>query len=479
MGMRARFVLSHILPLLIITPFMGFALIYILETQVLLNNITAELTAQALLLTQLTIDEPEVWVQPQQAQYFIARLDPLLSARIMLLDTQGYLLASSDPADDPSLHRLIEIYGYQKVKSGEISVHTTYRPGAGNEIADVFAPVLGADGHLLGVVRLTYNLSVVYDRFIKVRGLIIWTLAAGLLLGGVFGWGLALNLERPVQRLTAAVTQLAQGQQMGLIPEQGPQEIRLLVGAYNSLVERLLSMEKSRTQLLANLVHELGRPLGAIRSAIQALQAGADQESALRAELLGGMAEEVNHLQRLLEDLAHLHDQVLGHLELNRQPLVLSEWLHRLLAPWREAAQAQRLRWLVEIPESLPAVEVDADRLGQAVGNLLSNAIKYTPMGGEVTVSAGSTDEEVWMKVSDTGPGVPFEEQDKIFTPFYRGQQRRRFPQGMGLGLSIARDLVKVQGGRLELESTPGQGSQFTIYLPILPSEKLPRELMD
>jgi two-component system sensor histidine kinase BaeS len=467
MGMRARFVLSHILPLLIITPFMGFALIYILETQVLLNNITNELTAQALLLTQLTIDEPEVWVQPQQAQLLIARIDPLLSARIMLLDTKGYLLASSDPADDPRLHHLIEIYGFQKVKSGEISVHTTYRPGAGNEIADVFAPVLAGDGHLLGVVRLTYNLSVVYDRFLKVRSLIIGTLAAGLLLGGVFGWGLALNLERPVQRLTAAVSQLAEGKQIELIPEHGPQEIRTLVGAYNSLVERLLSMEKSRKQLLSNLVHELGRPLGAISSAIQALQAGADQDPSLRSELLGGMTDEVHHLQRLLEDLAHLHDQLLGHLELNPQLLSLSEWLPRLLAPWREAAQAQRLHWEVELPESMPTLEVDADRLGQAVGNLLSNAIKYTPMGGKVTVSAGFTEDEVWIKVGDTGPGIPFEEQGKIFNPFYRGQQRRRFPQGMGLGLSIARDLVTAHGGHLDLESTPGQGSQFTIHLPI------------
>jgi signal transduction histidine kinase len=228
-------------------------------------------------------------------------------------------------------------------------------------------------------------------------------------------------------------------------------------------------MEKSRKQLLANLVHELGRPLGALRSGIQALQGGAHQDPQLRDELLGGMVEEVQRLHRLLDDLAHLHDQLLGQLELNRQPLALSEWLPRVLAPWREAAQARRLRWSAEIPENLPTLSVDADRLGQAVGNLLSNAIKYTPLGGEVKVAAGSVDEEIWIKVSDSGPGIPLEEQDKVFTPFYRGQQRRRFPQGLGLGLSIARDQVTAHGGRLDLVSTPGQGSQFTIYLPLHP----------
>jgi two-component system sensor histidine kinase BaeS len=469
MGMRARFVLSHILPLLIITVFIGFALIYVLETQVLLNNITTELTAQALLLTQLTIDEPEVWVRPQQAQFFIARVDPLLSARIMLLDAGGNLLASSDPADQARLHQKIDIYDLPQVENGVISVRTTYRLGAGSELADVFAPVLASDGRLLGVVRLTYNLSVVYDRFLKVRGLIIGILAAGLLLGGVFGLGLALNLERPVTRLTAAVTDLAQGQQVKTIPEQGPPEIRTLVSAYNNLVERLLGMERSRKQLLANLVHELGRPLGALRSGIQALQGGAHQDPQLRDELLGGMVAEVDRLHRLTDDLAHLHDQLLGSLELNRQPFSMSEWLPRVLAPWREAAQAQRLRWSAEIPEALPTVNIDADRLGQAIGNLLSNAIKYTPLGGEVTVEAGVAGEAFWIKVKDTGPGIPFEEQDKVFIPFYRGQQRRRFPQGLGLGLSIARDQVTAHGGRLELVSAPGQGSQFTIYLPLQP----------
>ena len=103
---------------------------------------------------------------------------------------------------------------------------------------------------------------------------------------------------------------------------------------------------------------------------------------------------------------------------------------------------------------------------GAALGNLLSNAIKYTPPGGQVSVEAGRKDGEIWVRVSDTGPGIPPEEQEQVFTPFYRSQARRRFPQGMGLGLSIAREVVLAHGGHLELDSTPGLGSQFTVYLP-------------
>ena len=105
-------------------------------------------------------------------------------------------------------------------------------------------------------------------------------------------------------------------------------------------------------------------------------------------------------------------------------------------------------------------------RLGQALGNLFSNAVKFTPAGGQVVVSAGEQGDQVWIAVQDNGPGIPADEIDKVFAPFYRGGHGRRFVEGMGLGLSIARDLVDAHRGRLELESNPGQGSRFTVWLP-------------
>jgi signal transduction histidine kinase len=99
------------------------------------------------------------------------------------------------------------------------------------------------------------------------------------------------------------------------------------------------------------------------------------------------------------------------------------------------------------------------------VGNLLSNAIKYTPEG-TISVEAYTHDGEVAIAVSDTGIGIASVEQARIFEPFYRSQRDKRFPQGMGLGLSIARDLVVAHGGRLTLESRPGQGSHFIVWLP-------------
>ena len=465
--LRWRFVLSHVLPLAIIIPVMGIALIYVLETQVLLGVLSQELEGQALLAAKVAADRPGIWHDPEQAQAFVAEVGMDVGTRVMLLDAQGTLLASSEPSDAERLGQTIQPAGWVMALAGETSVRTVYSRQIQQEIVDVLVPVMDHGMQISGVVRLSHQLTNVYEQFLRQRYLVGGILLVGLLLGSVVGWVLALNLERPLQEVTEAARQLAIGEQLAPLPERGPKEIQNLLHSMNVLVQRLLSLEQARRQLLSNLVHELGRPLGAFRSATQALLGRSGEDPALRRELLEGMDEEVERLGRLLDDLAGLHEQVLGTLELNRRPTALGEWLAHTLPPWRESAQAKGLRWQATIPPDLPTMEVDPDRLAQVVGNLLSNAIKYTPPRGTVSLSAGVEGQEAWIRISDTGPGIDPEEQERIFAPFYRSQPGRRFPQGMGLGLNIAYALVAAHSGRLELDSTPGLGSRFTVWLPL------------
>jgi signal transduction histidine kinase len=385
----------------------------------------------------------------------------------MLLDTQGNLLASTEPTDAERLGQIIQLDGWATALAGETSVRTIHGAQNQQELVDVLVPIMDREMQIAGVIRLSHRLTNVYEQFLRQRYLVVGILLAGLLLGSVVGWMLALNLERPLRDVTQAACRLTSGEQLAPLPERGPVEIQNLLHSMNVLVQRLRSLEHARRQLLSNLVHELGRPLGALRSATQALLGRSGEDAALRQELLTGMDAEVDHLGRLLDDLAGLHDQVLGTLELNRQPTALNEWLARTLPPWRESAQAKGLAWQASIPPDLPTIDLDPDRLAQVLGNLLSNAIKYTPQGGTVSLAAGVEGEEIWIRVSDTGPGIRAEEQARIFAPFYRSQPGHRFPQGMGLGLNIAHTLIAAHGGRLELDSVPGQGSHFTVRLPL------------
>jgi signal transduction histidine kinase len=313
---------------------------------------------------------------------------------------------------------------------------------------------------------MTTRVVTILDQVYELRYLLGGVLLFGVLAGIGLGSFLALGINRPIQRVTRSIENLAMGHWHTHLEEQGPEEMRILARAVNTLVDQLNSLEQARRQLLANLVHELGRPLGAVRSAIQAMLKGADKDPKLSRDLLSGMESETARLQRLLEDLAELHEQVLGGLELNYTPTQLNSWLAEILSPWEAAAREKGLAWSAHIPLDLPVVRIDSDRMAQAVGNLLSNAIKFMPTGGQVSIQVKLNDGQFVFQVEDTGPGIPTDEQSKIFQPFYRGAHGRRIVQGMGLGLSIARDIARAHGGDIEVESKAGGGSRFILRIP-------------
>lgn len=467
-SLRSHLLISHSLPLLLLVPLMGLALIYTVESQVLLPTLSQELTSQAALLSRMTSVSPTFWDEPTEAQAFVAEVSPLLGTRVMLLDTQGTLLASSEPDDRPRLGQRLTFDGLEAALAGESIVHQRYSPSLQTEVTDLLLPVWDSRQEVVGVIRLSQRLATVYDRFRHLRVLILLTQGVGLLVGASIGGLLTLIVVRPIRQVTQAVSQLARREPLPPLPTTGPHELRHLALAVNALMEQLRSLEEARHHLLANLVHELGRPLGSLTLAVEALREGAAEP--LRTNLLAGMAAELRRLHRLTDDLASLHDQVLGQYELHLTPCAAAPWLTELLAPWQAVAHRKGLRWQSDIPPELPTLVLDPDRLGQALGNLLANAITYTPTEGTVTVGAGVGADTLWIRIEDTGPGVSVPDQIRLFEPFWRGPTGRRFPQGMGLGLSIAQTLVVAHGGWLEVSSESGRGSQFTLHLPLRPA---------
>lgn len=465
--LRNRLIFSHMLPLLIIIPLIGAALVVALETEVILPSMSRELAGDAVILTGVIKNEPTWQADPARLHALLLSMHPQLSKRLMVLSPEGRLLASSDPNDADRLGQILELELLKSPPLDALAVNTDFSQRLHGDVVDVLSPVPALGGGLFGYVRVTSRYTTIADEFLQLRYLIGLVMAAGLLLGVVLGSALAVNIGAPIQRVTQAVTSLAQAERRDALPEHGPREVRLLTRAVNALVERLRALEQARRQLLANLVHELGRPLGSLRMAAQVLLQGSKDDPQQLDELLLGMDHELAGLQRLLDDLAHLHDQVLGPLELDRQSIRISEWLPSILHSWQKAARQKGLAWGVTIPPGLPKLYVDPTRLTQMIGNLLSNAIKFTPPGGKVDVSAGVDGAKFWLCVSDTGLGIPSEDQDKLFTPFYRGVQAAKMSEGLGLGLSITRDLAQAHGGTIVVDSRSGQGSRFTILLPL------------
>ena len=465
-SLRTSLIISHILPVLLVAPLVTVILLYLLETQILLGEMSENISEKANLIAQTVNGRPDLLQNNPDAASFVSGLSIIIDEGVVLLGPDGDIVAAQESVSGDALTTLNPGSIAETMAAGEENMLITY--GLTQQRAIVLVPVKDINDQLIGIVGVSDTLSGAAEQVRRLRSLILGGLLLQLLAGGLIGALLARRLAQPIEGAATAVIDIAHGQPGEPIPAAGPREIQELSAAVNTLTERLRLLEETRRRSLANIVHELGRPLGAIRTAIYVLLHGAGDDPQVRDELLGGIDQTISNMEPLLDDLSQLHGQVLGATQINRRPISLGEWLLPLLLPWRAVALEKGLLWQTEIPSDLPTLDMDPDRMAQVLGNLISNAIKYTPEGGKVTVTAGGDETAVALAVCDTGPGIDPAEQERVFEPFYRSQQQRRFPQGLGLGLTIARDLVTAHGGTLTLDSTPGQGSCFTITLPRL-----------
>src|SRR4030042_685613 len=273
-SIRSRLILSQVIPLLVIIPIMGIALVKLIETRVLLPSLSRALMNNAGVLANLAGNDQELWSNPAYAEYYLTHLRQSIRSQVTFLTPGGQLMASSDPSDTGLLGLVFDVEGVALARAGQVASYIYSNISSPSEVIDVFVPVINDNQQMVGILRMSYTYNTIYSELLQSRYVIFGILAVGLLVGIILGWSLALNLSRPIRQVTQAINDLAHGNRQAEVVAHGPEEIQLLAQSFNSLSERLSSLEKARPQLLANLVHELGRPLGAIRSAIQALAGG-------------------------------------------------------------------------------------------------------------------------------------------------------------------------------------------------------------
>jgi len=282
---------------------------------------------------------------------------------------------------------------------------------------------------------------------------------------------IAESVARPLRRMSVAARHIAGGDYRQRVRAEGPREVQALARAFNDMAEQVAVTQQAQRDFLANVSHDLRTPLTSIQGFSQAIAEGvaSDPEAARRAAQI--IHDETARLHRMVESLLDLARLEAGQLELRRQSLALGDLLRGVGESLSVKARENQLHLMLAIPPDLPRVLGDGDRLAQVFTNLLDNAIKHTPPGGSVTLSAKAAGSGVTVTVRDTGEGIPPDELSRIFERFYQvDKSRRRDRQtGLGLGLSIARQIVEAHGGTIKADSTVGQGSTFTVWLPLKP----------
>ena len=231
------------------------------------------------------------------------------------------------------------------------------------------------------------------------------------------------------------------------------------------MAEQLEKQTRERRIMLANLTHELARPLGGLRLGAESLREGALQDPALAEDLLTEMIQTTQRMESLLDDLAIAARPVASPLRLALAPVSIEPLIYGLKARFWPRAEARGVQLVIDLPEDLPPVLADETRLYQVIGNLMDNAIKFTPPGAEVRISAELSRPYLHLIVQDTGPGISSHDLNHVLEPFYQGSQSTQIKQGMGLGLPIAHQLIVAQGGKLSLHNRPEGGLEVHVDL--------------
>ncbi|MFF0017810.1 sensor histidine kinase [Streptomyces sp. NPDC005374] len=289
--------------------------------------------------------------------------------------------------------------------------------------------------------------------------------AAGVALSVILG-ALLLNraVLRPVRAMTLAAKDLGEGDLGRRVPVSGRDEIAQLGGAFNHMADSLQAGEERQRRLTGDIAHELRTPLANLRGYLEALL---DQVLEPTPEVLASLHEEALLQQRIVDDLQDLALAEAGALTYHPAEVDLRELLDTCRTAHQTQAETAGVALRLQAPGPV-TVTADPDRLRQAVGNLLGNALRATAAGGTVTLTVAPRGELAVVEVRDTGGGIAAEDLPHLFDRFWRADPSRgRATGGSGLGLSIARQIVTDHRGTIEVRSTTGVGTTFTIALPV------------
>lgn len=265
------------------------------------------------------------------------------------------------------------------------------------------------------------------------------------------------RMTEPIKKLTIAAREISEGNIKSRVPVKGNDEISNLSRAFNMMAHNLEVQEALRRKLTANIAHELRTPLSAMQGEIEGMLDGLIK---IDRERLISLHEETDRLKHIIEGIEELTRAQASVLELRRKPIALKQFLGTLRERFDALFTDKGVRLELECADNV-TMDADPDKLSQIVINLLSNALKATDRGGLVRIRAGETGTDSFIEITDTGMGIREEDMPFVFERFYRASEG-----GLGLGLTIAKELAAAHGGRIDVQSKVGKGASFIVWMP-------------
>ena len=274
-------------------------------------------------------------------------------------------------------------------------------------------------------------------------------------------------IERPFISLLNSLNKISNGNIDTKIEANSYTVTRDISQNINSTLEKLKTVDKSREDFVANVSHELKTPITSIRVLADSIMSMEDVPTELYKEFMNDISDEIDRESKIIDDLLSLVKMDKAETVLNTEEVDINLLIKQILKRLRPIAAAKKVEIIYETIREVVA-EVDETKLSLAITNLVENAIKYNTEGGSVKVSLDADHKFFYIKVSDTGIGIPEAEYESIFERFYRvDKARSRSTGGTGLGLSITKNIILKHKGIIKLSSKEEEGSTFTVRIPL------------
>ncbi len=358
-----------------------------------------------------------------------------------------------------------------------------YDDARANDTAPTLAPVnkqsmatapISADGKVVGTVRVwvygSQNMLTQADKAFRDKSYqaMVFSSALAIVLALFLGYLFARTLVNPINRVTKAAKQFGDGDLSARTGLYGDDEIAQLGMTFDAMAESVEKDRELERRLTTDVAHELRTPLMAIQSTVEAMIDGVFEPD---AERLDTVNSEVQRLSRLVDAILKLSRLENRSVPLNKTVLNVGDLISGLVSTHEAFVHDSGLT-LTYIAEPDVYIYGDADLIRQATANLISNAVRYTPEGG-ITVSVNKGETMAYVAVADTGIGLTPEEAKMVFSRFWRADAgRTREKGGLGIGLSVVKEIVDQHGGWVRVEGKPNEGATFTMYIPLYNQEK-------
>ena len=418
----------------------------------------AELYQRTLELSEST--ESQTW--QARSRELIAHFTDKDKMELQVLDAKGSVLLSSTgfvPMAAQSDGREVELSSGNRLWRGHNA--------AGEPIMALTVDETDTGNTRIGALRYVVSLRMV-NRQIWLLSLVIF----GFIMLVVFFVSLSgsyfiRSIVNPVTAIGRTAQRIAMGEYDARLQKRYDDEIGDLCDTINFMAEEISATEKMKNEFLSSVSHELRTPLTAIKGWSETLQA-APEDRELVSRGLAVIGKEAERLSGLVEELLDFSRMESGHIVLKRQRLDVLAELEETVFLFRDRAARAGLSLEYSDGEELLPVMGDPARLRQVFVNLLDNAVKYTPRGGRIRVEAAQLPGRVQVVISDTGVGIAPEELPRVRQKFYQTDPAN---PGSGIGLALVEEIVRLHGGRMEMDSEPGVGTAVTVLLPVAPSE--------